>query len=341
MLEAIILESALIKRYPPWYNVDEKDDKSSQYVIITNELWPRVFLARVRDFEQAIKDGTLPYIVKKKFGPYTQSGLISEALKVIRKLFPFKDKKSIDPRHDAFYRALGKSPKGEDTLGHENYLKTINHLILFFEGRKKLLRKNLEKEMKVSASELRFEDAQKIKRLLYGMDHINDIALIKKEQNSNFAKNQYRIEAYDIAHMAGSNVVGAMVASVNGEVDKSQYRKFKISVQKNDDIAGLIEILSRRLNHPEWAYPDLIVVDGNEVHLKHAEGVLSARRITIPVVAVTKDDRHKAHRLVGNPDLIKKFNREIISINAEVHRFAIKYFRTKQRKSAIQTSLVT
>jgi excinuclease ABC subunit C len=92
VLEAVLLESQLIKRYQPFYNVDERDDKSSQYVIITEELWPRVFLARARDYDQAIKDKTLEYEVKRAFGPFVESGLIKEALRILRKLFPFKDK---------------------------------------------------------------------------------------------------------------------------------------------------------------------------------------------------------------------------------------------------------
>ena len=86
VLEAILLESELIKRYQPFYNVDDRDDKSSQYVIITYEKWPRVFLARARDLDQQHKDGTLPYKIKRCFGPYPESGLIKEALKILRRL---------------------------------------------------------------------------------------------------------------------------------------------------------------------------------------------------------------------------------------------------------------
>ena len=100
VLEAIILESNLIKRYQPHYNVDERDDKSSQYVIVTDEPWPRVFLARARDFDAEQKEGKLGYKVKERFGPYPHGGLIKEALKILRKMFPFKDKKSFDARHE-------------------------------------------------------------------------------------------------------------------------------------------------------------------------------------------------------------------------------------------------
>jgi excinuclease ABC subunit C len=337
VLEAIILESILIKRYQPHYNVDERDDKSSQYVVITDDPWPRVFLARARDFDQALTDGSLGYRVKRYFGPYPHGGLIKEALKILRKLFPFKDKKSFDARHDAFYRALGRSPKEDDTNARRRYARTIEYLILFFEGKKDQIRTRIEKDMNAYAKALKFEEASYAKKLLYAIDHINDIALIKASNTriNSFSggSKEFRIEAYDIAHLSGTNVVGAMVVSVNGELVPAQYRKFKLSKQANNDVGGLVEILSRRLNHSEWTYPDVILVDGNETHRTHAEAVLKARRITIPVIAVTKDERHKAVRLIGNPDIIKKYQQQIIALNAEAHRFAIAFHRL--RRSAI------
>ena len=337
VLEAIILESELIKRYQPYYNVDERDDKSSQYVVITAEKWPRVFLARARDFDQAVKEGDLPYKVKRAFGPYPESGLIKEALKILRRLFPFKDKKSFDSRHDAFYRALGRSPHDSDEVARKRYLRTIHYLILFFEGKKKILRRRLEIQMKAAAKELRFEEADQIKGLLYALDHINDIALLKHGANIQQFKpsGSFRMEAYDIAHLGGMETVGVMVVSINGQLDNSQYRKFKAAKDSNDDINNLTEVLSRRLNHPEWAYPDLIIVDGNKVAAEHAESVLSSRRITIPVVAVTKDEHHKAADLVGSPEIIKKYRKEIIALNAEAHRFAIAYHRQRRNKGFI------
>ncbi|MBP6858788.1 MAG: GIY-YIG nuclease family protein [Candidatus Pacebacteria bacterium] len=336
VLEAIILESNLIKRYQPHYNVDERDDKSSQYVIITDELWPRVFLARVRDFDVEQKEGRLGYKVKEKFGPYPHGGLIKEALKILRKMFPLKDKKSFDARHDAFYRALGRSPQADDENARRRYHRTIENLALFFEGRKDLIRRRMERDMNAYAKELKFEEADQCKRIIYALDHINDMALIKREGERSLgsagsSKPDFRIEAYDIAHLSGTNVVGAFTVSVNGEFAPAEYRKFKISRQTNDDIRGLTEIIDRRLNHSEWPYPDLIIVDGNVTHLAHAEGVLKARRITIPIVAVTKDERHKAARLIGDPSIIAAHEKDIVALNAEAHRFVIRYHRQKRK----------
>ncbi len=341
VLEAIILESVLIKRYQPFYNVDERDDKSAQYVVITDELWPRVFLTRARDLEKMQEDKVVPYKVLRTFGPFTDSGLIKEALKILRKMFPFRDMKSKDPRHEAFYQAIGRSPEKESLDSNKSYLQTIKYLIMFFEGNVNKLRKSIEKDMKIAIDDLRFEDAGRSKKLLYALDHINDIALIKKKNENNFTDDSqnssthqgFRIEAYDIAHISGTNVVGVMVASIDGELTKNEYRKFKISIEQNNDIAGLVEILSRRLNHSEWTYPDIIVVDGNERQYEFALKVLQARRVNIPVIAVTKDEKHKASSFIGNSELIAKFKDSIVAINAEAHRFAVKYHR--ERRSII------
>ena len=354
VLEAIILESNLIKQYQPKYNVDEKDDKSSQYVIITEEEWPRVFLARARDFDEAHAKGQLPYSVKAMFGPYPYGGLIKEALRILRRLFPFKDMKAIDPRHDRFYKSIGRSPEGEstpvlndgtkgkdDAEAVKNYKKTIKHLILFFQGKKKQLRTNIEKEMNAEAKVMRFEQAADSKKLLYALDHINDIALIKEDkvgkEHLRFSstlgdmKHDFRMEAYDVAHLSGTNVVGAMVVSLNGVKEASEYRKFKIGIQENNDIAALVEILLRRLNHTEWNYPGLIIVDGNEIQKAAAENVLKSRRLDIPVVAVTKNEKHQADRLIGDEATILNYKRSIISLNAEAHRFTIAFHRKRRR----------
>ncbi len=329
VLEAILLESSLIKRYQPYHNVAERDDKSDQYVIITDEPWPRVFLVRARDFEQHSDGGVLQYKVLKQFGPFVEGALIKEALKILRRIFPFRDKKAHDPRHERFYESLGQSPDSNDSEARKDYLKTIRYLSLFFEGNSKRVRSLIERDMKRNAKAMKFEEAGQNRKLLYALDHINDIALIKRnatESNGGTSSDSavgpsnrtYRIEAYDIAHLSGTNVVGAMTVSINGQLSSNEYRKFKISREANNDVAGLSEILFRRLNHSEWDYPDLIVVDGNEMQKKAAESVLKARRVEIPVVAVKKDDKHKASELIGSAELVNAHRQEIITIEFPV-----------------------
>ncbi len=362
VLEAIILESNLIKKYQPTYNAAEKDDKSSQYVVITDELWPRVFLVRARDFDEMNSARALPYKVSEIFGPYPYGGLIKEALRILRKLFPFKDKKSYDPRHDRFYRSISRSPDQgtadidanlpadmksrsdtEETFhihateAHEQYMKTIKYLVLFFQGKKVALRAKIERDMKRQALTMHFEEAGESKRLLYALDHINDISLIKADKvNANGISGEVgralKMEAYDVAHLSGTNVVGGMVVALDDEITSGESRKFKISKQANNDTAALAEILLRRFNHTEWTYPDIIVVDGNEVQVKVAESVLRSRRLNIPIIGVTKNAQHRADRLIGDTSLVGKYRSTIIRLNAEAHRYTIAFHRQRRGK---------
>jgi excinuclease ABC subunit C len=175
-----------------------------------------------------------------------------------------------------------------------------------------------------------FEQAEELKRKLFALDHIQDVALIKADMEhrpstSLGAIRPWRIEAYDIAHLSGTNVVGVMTVVEDGEVNKSQYRKFKIRADKNDDTNNLKEVLTRRLNHPEWPMPSLIAVDGGVAQLN------AAREVTdIPTVAVTKDERHKAKTILGLTD--KTLEKAILLANAEAHRFAIGYHRKLRGK---------
>jgi excinuclease ABC subunit C len=331
VLESVIQEGILIKRYQPIYNVDDKDDKSSLYIVITEEELPRVFLERVRDYDKKIADGKLDYSVKKLFGPYPHTGLIRDALKILRKLFPFRDKKADKSTYEKFYVEIGRSPRLENENSVTEYKKTIEYLITFFEGKKKQLLSDLKNDMDKYANDMKFEEANKIKRLINALDHINDIALLKRERN----KSGLRIEAYDVAHISGAQRVGAMIVMNNGYIDKYEQRYFKLSTDTNDDIGGLTEILNRRLKHSEWKFPDLIVVDGGENQLKTAQKILSAGRYSIPVVAVTKDDRHKARLIIGDIVFAKKYKKEIVEVNAEAHRVSINYHRSRMRKHMI------
>lgn len=332
VLETVIQEGILIRKYQPKYNVDDKDDKSSLYIVITEEILPRVFTVRARDFESAQNAKTLDYVPKKVFGPYPHSGLIKEVMKILRKLFPFRDKKANNSKYEQFYVSIGRSP--DVSISNETavleYNRTINYLIKFFEGKKVELNRMLSRDMGIQAKKLDFEGANKTKRLIYALKHINDIALIKKDSKS-AEDNEFRIEAYDVAHISGSEKVGAMVVLNNDIVDKSSKRYFKIANNTNDDIAGLAEILTRRLRHSEWQYPDLIVVDGGEAQLNTAKNILSAGRYNIPVVGVTKDNRHKAAKIIGDVTFSKKYKDNIILANLEVHRVAIGYHRRRMR----------
>ena len=201
--------------------------------------------------------------------------------------------------------------------------------------------------MKVAAKNQEFEKADKIKRTIFALNHIQDVALIKEEnfsgKRSNLGNSKrfdleerkfFRIEAYDVAHISGTNTVGVMTVIENGVPNKAEYRKFKINESVQNDVAGLGEILRRRLNHEEWKFPDIIVVDGGIAQKNIAEKTLKQFGVgDIIVVAVTKDEKHIPKMITGREDLIHKYESEILIANSEAHRFAIKYHREKRNRT--------
>jgi excinuclease ABC subunit C len=326
VLEAIILEANLIKQHQPYYNTAEKDDKSWNWVIITDEEFPRVFLERERTLLMGVD-----YEIKKKFGPYTEGNLLREALKLVRRIFPFRDAKANITYNESFYKAIGLSPDTSSPEAKKEYQRTIRNIVLFFEGKKNELMRTLEKEMKDHAKRHEFEKADKIKQTMYALMHIQDVALIKPEHIP--VRKGFRIEAYDIAHMSGKSVVGVMTAIVDGEPEKNAYRKFRIIQEKNDDPAALREVLIRRFNHPEWDFPNLIVIDGGLSQKNAAEQLLAEVNLNIPIVSVVKDARHKPDHFLGDEKLVALYNKSILKANAEAHRFAIAYHKNLRKRT--------
>jgi len=338
VLEALILETNLIRSHKPKYNTKSKDDKSYNHLIITNEDWPRVLVVRGKDLTEKYTSDEIKY----HFGPFTSGTLFHEAIKIVRKLFQFYDTKTaVDAPQSKFVRGkidfnrqLGLYP---DVLNKIEYKKTIHHIKLFFMGKKHKIIVELEKEMMKLAKDEKFEEAYLIKKKIFALNHIQDIALIKAETKVYRDNKTIRIEAYDIAHLAGEDMVGAMTVIEGMEPKKSEYRKFKIKTLTNaNDPAALAEILDRRLFHSEWILPQIVVVDGSTAQKNVAEKILKKHHQTIPVVAVVKDDRHKASYLIGPKNLLLLYKLDILFANDEAHRFAINFFRKTKRKRALK-----
>lgn len=348
VLEALILEASQIKKYQPIYNTKEKSNKSFNYVVITKEDYPRVLIQREREITPSQplplpRGGGKGWGVSKAFGPFPHGSELKEAMRIVRKIFPFRDKCNPPFRGETakvcFNAQIGLCPgvcTGE--ISKKDYNKIIRHLILFFEGKKPQLVKSLEKEMKLLAKTRKFEEADKVKKTIFALNHIRDVSLLKNDvptiyrnKKERGAEKVFRIEAYDIAHISGINTVGVMVVVEDGEVNKSQYRKFKIHEDKNNDIANLREVLTRRFNHPEWPMPDLIVVDGGVAQINVAREIFK----NTPVVSVVKDERHKAREIIGLKKIdfqSRALDKSILLANSEAHRFAIAYHRNLRGK---------
>lgn len=336
VLEALVLEAYLIKKHQPEANIREKDNKSFNFVVMTKEDFPRVLVVRQRELEKT------DYDVAYTFGPFPNGSQLREAMKIIRKMFPFRDKcEPYNPRtplgknKPCFNRQIGLCPgvcSGE--ISQEDYAKQIKNIILFFEGNKRKLIKNLEKEMKGLAKKKEFEKANLTKHTLFTLNHIQDISLIKTDvwKNREGVTEVFRVESYDIAHMSGKNVVGVMTVVEDGEINKSEYRKFRIKEDPGvNDTKALKEVLSRRLAHIEWREANLIVVDGGVAQKRAVEKILQDNGVRIPVVSVVKDDRHRPKEILGDKRWLK-YEREILLSNSEAHRYAIGYHKNLRGK---------
>jgi len=330
VLEALVREAALIKKYMPHANVDGKDDKTFLYAVITKEDIPRVLVVRGKDID--FKN----HVFKAIYGPFPSGAQLREGLRLIRRIFPFFDTPkpvmALGKHHKAqieFNTQIKQYPRSFDA---KEYRRTIRHVMLFLSGRGKELRAALEKEMRSAARDERFEDAAEARRELFALDHIQDVSLIKDE-NIEKTSGGKRIEAYDTAHLSGTNAIGVMTVIMNGTPIKKEYRTFNIrGVKKNDDIASLAEILSRRLSHTEWPFPNAIVIDGGTTHKKAAESVLKEVGIAIPIAAVVKDERHRPREVIG-ARRAGISEADAVLANSEAHRFSLARHRRARSRS--------
>ncbi len=168
-LEALVLEANLIKQYKPRFNIILRDDKNYPYLKLTiNEEWPRLEAVR------RIKKDRALY-----FGPYVPAGSMWEAVAFIRRNFPVRPcKYSLDkPMRPCIQHQMRKCPAPcNGLISKKDYMKIVEDVRLFLQGKKKELLEGLEKRMERFSEELRFEDAAKIR------DSINNLKRIWESQ---------------------------------------------------------------------------------------------------------------------------------------------------------------
>ena len=352
VLEALILESNLIKKYQPKYNIDLKDDKSFSYFVITKEEYPRALIFRATEIDfKNLK--TTNYKLKTIYGPYTSRKQMEIALKIIRKIFPFHSNNQKTEKGCLDYQ-IGLCPGPYvGAISKEEYKKNILRIKMILEGKMKKLVTSLEKEMNSEAKKNEFEKAAELRNKLFALNHIKDIALISKEftgeesgiRNQELVK--MRIEAYDISNISGTNAVGSMVVFDNSGPDKSQYRKFRIkTVESSNDVGMMKEVLLRRF-HNDWPMPDIIFLDGGIGHLNMAKKLLQRELgLDVAIAAVAKGPSRKNVKVqisndksISNVQISNKIKKILAdknlikSIMDEAHRFAITYHK-KLRKSS-------
>jgi len=246
--EALILESDLVKRYNPKYNVRLKDDKGYVYLKITKEDYPRISVVH------GVVDEKAEYM-----GPYIDSNAVRNILKIARKIFPYCScgKKGDDV---CLYFHLGLCPgHSAKYISKVDYAKNIRGLKKLFAGQTERLRKEFQKGMKVAAKSENYEQAAKFRDQLKNLERIErshfiserdlaaDIALVQLQKALDLDKIPARIECYDISNIMGTAAVGSMVVFKNGIASPKDYRRYQIRTVKGaNDFAMLAEVLNRR-----------------------------------------------------------------------------------------------
>lgn len=333
-IEALVLESELIKKYEPPFNIKEKDDKSFLFLGITRDSFPRVILMRGKDIDT---QGTR---WRKIFGPFTSASSLREAVKILRKIFPFSTheagKKFLRP---CFDYQIGLCPGVcVGKISKADYLKNIKNLSLFFEGEKKKIANSLKKEVAEASKKLEFEKAQKLQRQLFSLEHIQDVALIHESEVASEKSDGdvFRIEGYDISNISGTSAVGSMVVFIDGKSAPSEYRKFKIKTVKGaNDIGMMKEVLERRFNN-SWPLPQLILMDGGSAQVNIARRVVSRAGLRIPIVGLAKGPERKRNDLIGSiPKGVSV--RTLIAVRDEAHRFAISYHKQLRKRAFLES----
>lgn len=311
-IEALFLEAEMVRRYMPQYNILLRDDKALSYIRIDYASdYPTVTTTR-----RPLDDDA------KYFGPYFSGFQIREALKVLRRVFPFATKKPQGNSRPSLHYHLGLDPGlegGRTSL--QDYRKQLRRLMSVLEGKKGTIEKDIDKDMRQASENQQFEEAAVLRNQLRALKEIGravifsdkefldiskDRALTQLMELFGLAKMPVRIEGYDISHMSGRDVVASMVVFTNGVSDKSRYRKFKMSRQTNDDAGNIFESISRRLsqkNSRDWGLPDLMLIDGGKPQLSAALKVLEILELSIPCISVAKrDEEIIVHKNASNVD---------------------------------------
>lgn len=346
-IDALILESQLIKKQQPKYNVMWKDDKKYFYVAITKEKLPRIFLTHQPVLSQA--KGTAEYI-----GPFTEGKAIKRVLRLLRRVFPYYTAKTHKPLPCPYCHlnlCPGPAPNGKA------YKKNLRKLSSILKGRKNSVLKKLQKEMRKAARNQDFEKAKELRDQFLSLERIISHAILLRPEVSSVSdwnttqkalqklfstkKRIQRVEAYDISNIQGKEATGSQVTFLKGMPLKESYRKYRIHIAgKPNDFAMIEELVSRRLSHPEWPYPQLMVIDGGKGQLSSAAKALKeSKRKNILLSALAKKQNELFLLGKSRPVLLRDLPRPVenlfLHIRDEAHRFAISYHRHLRSKAVI------
>lgn len=366
--DALLLEAKLIRSYLPKYNVVSRDDKSPLYVSITlSEELPHIQFVRKGQVEAA-----LAHKKNVVYGPFQSAHALRMLLRQIREAVPFCTQKERNGK-PCFYTHLGLcSPcpsaisalKGAERLPQRRiYRSNIYRLKAVFEGKTAEVRRQYERAMHKAAHALRFEEAEALKRRIQTLYNISeyryDPAIFLERGAQEVYEEELkellhilqklyprltdltRIECFDMSQLFGTSAVGSMVVLTDGKPDTSQYRRFRIRKKGTISDTGMMaEVLTRRLKHEEWPYPQFLLVDGGKPQLRVTRSALQLAGRTIPYGGLAKRQEEliiprgsgfETIRLPLSGKAIKALQR----IRDEAHRFAISYHRLIRERQIV------
>jgi len=356
-VDALLLEARLIKDIQPKHNQDLKDDKSFPYLqITTGEDFPRV------NFTREPLDRNV-----KLYGPFPRTKSLRGAIQILQRIFKFRtcslDIVEGDPRWRWFRPCLLHSINQCTApcnlqIDMESYRTDIRRLRLFLDGKKEVVVKEIEEEMREASKELRYEKAARLRDEIKALQTLNLRGdLTKHAQPEVFYVDPSRglkglkkvlhleslprtIEGIDIAHLGGSETVGSLVTFIDGLPFKPSYRRYKIkSVKGIDDFASIREVISRRiigLRERDEPFPDLFLIDGGKGQLNAALEAFNTLKLVPPAI-ISLAKREEEIYVPGRSDPIvldrRSFSLRLLQyVRDEAHRFAQHYHHMLRHK---------
>ncbi len=357
-VDALLVESRLIKDIQPVHNKIQKDDKSFPYLQITTyEDFPRVEITR-----EPSSTGV------KLYGPFASAGSLRGAVQVLQRIFKFRncslDIEANDDRWRWFRPCLLANIKQCTApcnlrISKEEYRKDIKRLQMFLEGNKTKLLKQMRDEMLAAATELAFEKAAKLRdeiEMLESLDRRGELethaqpevfqidpkkGLAGLKQVLKLKETPRTIEGVDIAHLGGGETVASLVQFIDGLPFKPGYRRYKIKDVKGiDDFRSIHEVVSRRfkrLHDDQEKMPDILLIDGGKGQLSSAVAAFEDLGIEPPVLISLAKKNEELYR-PGESEPIRlsrhAFSLRLLQyVRDEAHRFAQHYHHILRDKS--------
>jgi len=349
-VDALLLESRLVKDVQPRFNSDLKDDKTFPYLqITTHEDYPRV------EFTRTPKQKGV-----KLYGPFTSAGSLRGAIVVLQRIFKFRTCSldiDADDEQWRWFRPCLLASIDQCTapcnlrISKEDYRRDINRLKTFLDGGKKRLLEEMKQEMLAASGRLEFEQAGRLRdeiRLLETLDQRGDLeehvqpevflvdpkkGLAGLEKVLGLPRTPRVIEGVDIAHLAGNETVASLVQFIDGLPFKPGYKRYRIkTVSGIDDFKSIHEVVSRRfarLVREGAPLPDIFLVDGGKGQLSAAMDALESLGIEPPCV-ISLAKREEEVFLPGRSEPLR-LSRDSYSLRLleyvrdEAHRFAQHY----------------